>query len=178
MGEWQGEEITGEIISCLAWISQKEGITFWKCQKLKDLCIRAAKELGRGKALPEPPVPPPSHNQLLATPPFTLQSISRARGPGTPLTPPHTHTHTLHTRTAHTQPPHSGAPASSPICILPCSGFSFNMQVFPQGRGRGGYSGGDMMRRKRYGENKYFWSVNLTFFFLLKISLAYSILSV
>lgn len=92
--------------------------------------------------------------------------------------PPHTHTHTPHTRTAHTQPPHSGAPASSPICILPCSGFSFNMQVFPQGRGRGGYSGGDMMRRKRYGKNKYFWSVNLTFFYLLKISLAYSILSV
>lgn len=91
---------------------------------------------------------------------------------------PHTHTHTPHTRTAHTQPPHTGAPASSPICILPCSGFSFNMQVFPQGRGRGGYSGGDMMRRKRYGKNKYFWSVNLTFFFLLKISLAYSILSV
>lgn len=92
---------------------------------------------------------------------------------------PHTHTHTPRTHALLTRShPTLGPPASSPICILPCSGFSFNMQVFPQGRGRGGYSGGDMMHRKRYGENKYFWSVNLTFFFLLKISLAYSILSV
>lgn len=143
---------------------------------------------GGGKPPPrEPPVPPPSHNQLLATHPVTLEYIRTASGPGspvrppTPLTPPHTHTHT-HAHCTHAPVTHShpdtGAPASSPICILPCSGFSFNMQVFPQGRGRGGYSGGDMMRRKQYGKNKYFWSVNLTFFFLLKISLAYSILSV
>lgn len=160
------------------------GNHFLEMSKIKRSLHPCGQGAGEGKALPEPPVPPPSHNQLLATPPFTPQYISRARGPGSPVLAArspahtHTHTHTLHTRTAHTQPPHTGAPASSPICILPCSGFSFNMQVFPQGRGRGGYSGGDMMRRKRYGENKYFWSVNLTFFFLLNISLAYSILSV
>lgn len=84
--------------------------------------------------------------------------------------PTHTHTRThMHTGHTHAAPTRGTPRASSPICIFPCSGFSFNVQVFPRGRGRGGgYNGGDMMRGKQYGKNKYFRSVNLTFFSSLK----------
>lgn len=134
---------------------------FGNIKKLKDLCICAAREAGRGIAPPPPrtscpttisqPTPryPSFHTRVHQHSLWPWQPCPAAH----PLTPPHTHTHRTPVTHSH---PDTGAPASSPICILPCSGFSFNMQVFPQGRGRAGYSGGDMMRGKQYGKNKYF----------------------
>lgn len=125
-----------------------------------------------------PPQSPPSCHRLttsssLCILSLSLQYISIASGHASPLWAPtrlaHTRTRTC-TPVTRTPPQHGGAPrASSTIHIFPCSGFSFNMQVFPRGRGRRGrYNGGDRMRRKQYGKNKYFQSVNLTFFSSLK----------
>lgn len=137
---------------------------------------------GGGKSLPPSREPPRlATNSPLRILTRSLQYISTASGrPRRSLPHARTHTHAhAHARRSHARRPNTRGVrktprTSSPIHIFPCSGFSFNMQVFPRGRGRGGgwgvrrYDGGDMMRRKQYGKNKYFWSVNLTCFSSLK----------
>lgn len=128
------------------------GNRFLEIPKIKrslHLCGQGTGEGGKHPPLPpEPPVPPPSHNQLLATHPFTLQYISlcpwqpRPGAHATPLTPPRTHTHT-HTHSAHTHRSHATTPTQGPPPLPPsvfclALDFLFNMQVFPQGRGRSG----------------------------------------
>lgn len=108
-------------------------------------CGQGARE---GKALPEPPVPPPSHNQLLTTPPFTPQYISRARGPGSPvrlrssLAPPRTHTNThTHTPCTHTpltrSHPTQGPPPLPPSVFCLALDFLLTCRCFPRA-GEGG----------------------------------------
>lgn len=108
--------------------------------------------------------------------PLALAALSGRPRRSLPLT--HTRAHTAHTHRSHTATPTQGPPPLPPSVFCLALDFLLTCRCFPRAGEGGGYSGGDMMRRKQYGKNKYFWSVNLTFFFLLKISLAYSILPV
>lgn len=110
--------------------------------------------------------------------PLALAALSGRPRRSLPLTHTHARTHTAHTPRSHTATPTQGPPPLPPSVFCLALDFLLTCRCFPRAGEGGGYSGGDMMRRKQYGKNKYFWSVNLTFFFLLKISLAYSILSV
>lgn len=108
---------------------------------------------GRGKS---PPRSPQSCHHLATNSSLrilshSLRYISTASGRASPLraptslAPPRTRTH-AHAHRSHAHRPDTGGfpRASSPIRIFPCSGFSFNVQVFPWGRGRGG-EGADIM---------------------------------
>lgn len=142
--------------------------------------MRAEGEPGGGeeKPLAAPPYPaavshPKSPLRIQRSPYASLRPRRPLRAP-TPLALSRTHTRTRTRPRSHACHPHApettttkwGPPTPYPG-VFPRARFAFNvLGGFFSLRGRGGeggYNGGDTMRGKQYGKNKYFWSVNLTF---------------
>lgn len=139
-------------------------------RKWKGLHICAARELGRGKASPGPPIPPLSCNQLLTTHPLRFAPVHQnSLRPGTRATHSPTHTHTCtHTCTLVTRTPPRlgrGAPRLFPHPYFALLWIFFKRAGVSPGQGKGADIMGEIRcTESNMAKNKYFWSVNLTFF--------------
>lgn len=116
---------------------------FGNIKKLKDLCICAAREPGRGIAPPPPrtscpttisqPTPryPSFHTRVHQHSLWPWQPCPAAH----PLTPPHTHTHTAHR--SHAATPTQGPPPLPPSVFCLALDFLLTCRCFPRaGEGR------------------------------------------
>lgn len=80
----------------------------------------------------------------------------------TPLSRAHTHAHArapAHTHGTRTHPPRPPPRSGDPPTFFPPPGLLSSCWVFffySRAGGEGGYNGGDTMRGKQYGKNKYF----------------------
>lgn len=120
-----------------------------------------------GQGTGEGDSPPPqnllSHHHLTTN--SSLPILSHSSTSAQPLAPaapssrprrslPHTHTHTTHQ--SHADTPTQGPPPLPPSVFCLALDFLLTCRCFPRaGEGRD-IVGGDMMRGKRYGKNKYF----------------------